>query len=59
MSVSSIGESLVILDKYDKVLMNGITYLDERGKETVEEIISLIPPEELYDITRIPLSHMY
>lgn len=33
--------------------------LDERGKETVEEVTAMISPEELYDITRIPLSHMY
>lgn len=58
-SVSSIGETMAILDEGGKLLMNGIVYLDERGKDTLEEILGLISAEELYDITHVPLSHIY
>ena len=58
-AVSSIGETMAILDKNGTLLMNGIVYLDERGKDTLEEILARISAEELYDITRVPLSHIY
>lgn len=58
-AVSSIGETMVILDENEKILMNGIVYLDERGKDTLQEIEDHISAKELYDITRAPLSHIY
>lgn len=58
-AVSSIGETMVILDEEGSVLTNGIVYLDERGKDTLGEILGLISAEELYKITRAPLSHIY
>ena len=49
MSVSSIGEALVLMDREDRILQNGIIYLDERGPETMEEIRKKI--QEKYRLT--------
>lgn len=54
MSVSSIGEAMVMIDDQDRVIRNGITYLDERGPETVDYICSKISGEEMKKITGLP-----
>jgi xylulokinase len=59
LSVSSIGESLIFLDRNDKPLANGIVYLDTRSEETLSLIKSAINPRELYGITGMPLHQMY
>ena len=58
-SVSSIGEALVILDEKDDVLMNGMTYLDSRGDDTLSDIRSRFDEEELFFRTGVPLNPMY
>lgn len=54
MAVSSIGESMVMLDEQERVIRNGILYLDERGAETVDEICTRISGEEMKRITGLP-----
>ena len=55
LSVSSIGESMVMVDGQDRVLRNGIVYLDERGPETVDLIRSRMGEERMQRITGLPL----
>ena len=59
MSVSSIGETLVLMDEQDRVLCNGIIYLDERGTETMDEIREKISDVQIHRITGIPLNYMF
>ena len=59
LSVSSIGEAAVMTDQEDKPLRNGITYLDQRGKETCDEILNQIDGKHLYRLTGVPLNPMY
>ena len=55
LSVSSIGESVVMVDEQDRVLRNGIVYLDERGPETVDMIREKMGDERIQHITGLPL----
>lgn len=59
MSVSSIGEALVLMDREDRVLQNGIIYLDERGPETMEEIREKISDRQIHRLTGIPMNFIY
>src|SRR5699024_17283 len=54
LSVSSIGEAMVMLDREDRVLHNGITYLDERGPESVDTIRERIGGDRMHRITGLP-----
>lgn len=54
MAVSSIGESMVMLDEQDNVIRNGIIYLDERGPETVDYICKHMNGAEMKRITGLP-----
>lgn len=58
-AVSSIGESLVLLDERDEPLTNGIVYLDNRAAETAQEVRAGFDPEALYGITGVPVNQMY
>lgn len=53
-SVSSIGEALVMVDEKDQVLCNGIMYLDDRGAETVSEVDEKFGLDRIYRITGLP-----
>ena len=63
-SVSSIGEALVMVDESDRILCNGIMYLDERGADTIQQVddkfgihrihrITGLPPRMFYSLNRI------
>lgn len=56
LAVSSIGEAMVMIDKAGNVLRNGITYLDQRGPETVPYIRSVMKDDILLGKTGIPLN---
>jgi len=58
-AVSSIGESLILLDENDEPLTNGIVYLDTRAAGAVEEVRARFDPEALYRITGVPVNQMY
>lgn len=58
-AASSIGESLVLTDKHEKVIRNAITYLDQRGMNTTEEILKKIDEERIYRITGLPMRFFY
>ena len=58
-AVSSIGESMVILDKEDRILYNGIVYLDQRCTDTLALIESQISPQELHHITGVSANQMF
>jgi len=58
-AVSSIGEAMVILDKSENILYNGITYLDQRCQDTLSEIEKKISPHELHKITGVSTNQMF
>jgi xylulokinase len=59
LAVSSIGETLIILDHRDRPLSNGIVYLDNRSAETLPVIAGKIDVRELYGITGMYLHQMF
>lgn len=54
LAVSSIGEAMVMLDDSDRVLHNGIIYLDERGPETVDTVERRIDGKRMHRMTGLP-----
>lgn len=58
-AVSSIGETVVMLDEADRVVRNGITYLDERGAEVCDIIKDKIGRRKIEQITGLPLRFFY
>ncbi len=56
LAVSSIGEAVVMVDKAENVLRNGITYLDQRGPETIPYIRSVMDDDILFRKTGTPLN---
>jgi xylulokinase len=59
LAVSSIGETLVILDETEKTLANGIVYLDTRSEGQMAVIGEKISPRELYRVTGMPFHQMH
>ncbi len=59
LAVSSIGEALVMTDEKDRVLRNGIVYLDSRGAETVSYIRERAGEAYLHGLTGVPVNPMY
>ncbi|MDR2476699.1 MAG: hypothetical protein LBD18_02805 [Treponema sp.] len=59
LAVSSIGESLVMLDRDDKPLAKSIIYLDARGKDILPYIAGKIDARELFAITGMHNHRMY
>lgn len=59
MAISSIGEALVMIDKFDQVLYNGIVYLDQRGEDTCSQICEVMDKKHLYQIAGVPVNPMY
>lgn len=58
-AVSSIGESLILLDENGHPLANAIVYLDNRAAGTVEQVRLRFDPEALFQITGVPVNQMY
>lgn len=58
-AVSSIGESMVILDKKDQILYNGIIYLDQRCQNIPALIEAKISPQEIHHITGVSMNQMF
>lgn len=58
-AVSSIGESMAILDSEDHVLCNGIVYLDQRCVDTLPEIEEKISAHRLHSITGVSVNQMF
>jgi xylulokinase len=59
LACSAIGESLVFLDKEDRILANGIVYLDNRSAGMMARIEEKIPKRALFDITGLPFNQMF
>jgi xylulokinase len=59
LACSSIGESLVILDKEDRILANGIVYLDNRSAAMMTRIEEKIQKRALFDITGLAFHQMF
>lgn len=53
-SVSSIGEAMVLVDESGCVVRNGITCVDERGPETIDWICRRIDGKRMKQITGLP-----
>lgn len=58
-SIASFGESFVLLDEEDHPVANSIFYTDARGTEEIQDILSAIPEEKLFQITGMPVNSMY
>ncbi len=58
-AVGSFGESVVLLDKDDKVIGNSIFYTDSRGNEEIRQVLAGIEQTELQNITGMPVHSMY
>lgn len=58
-AVSSIGESMVILDKNDKPLYNGITYLDQRCTDILPLVTAKMDAKQLHRITGVSANQMF
>ena len=57
--VTSFGETFVLLDENDEILLPSILYNDVRGKEEVPYIASKVPPERLGEITGLMNHEMF
>ena len=58
-AVSSIGETMVLLDKFDRPIVNGIVYLDNRCQSEIADIMTKIGERELFEITLVPMNQMF
>ena len=59
LTIASLGESIVCLDKSGKVLGNSIVTGDDRGKEEVSEIEAMFGKKHIMEVTGLPISEMY
>ena len=58
-AVSSIGETMILLDSSDRPTANGIVYMDKRCQAETEQIAAAIPEKDLYRQTLVPLNQMF
>ncbi|WP_416150130.1 FGGY-family carbohydrate kinase [Salipaludibacillus sp. HK11] len=58
-SVSSLGEAAVFIDKKGEVLANSILYIDNRGAEQLEKLIDAIGEDRIIDKTGLRPHIMY
>lgn len=58
-AVASVGESGVLLDNNDNVVGPALTWYDTRPKQQLENIISAMDIEHIYEITGIPAHSNY
>lgn len=58
-AVSSIGETMAILDCHDNVLYNGIVYLDQRCQNILPKVKERISPFKLHKITGVSVNQMF
>ncbi len=59
LAVSSIGETMVILDKQDLPLMNGITYLDQRCRDIFYDMDKKYDMLKISYVTGMPSNQMF
>lgn len=57
--ITSFGESVVLLDKDDKPLMNSILYTDPRGEEQCKKLVNHFSAEAIARITGLNPHKMY
>lgn len=58
-SITSLGESFILLDYKDQVLSNSMLFADIRGTEEIKDILDKINTQELFDLTGMPINSMY
>ncbi|MDG1645910.1 hypothetical protein DA718_01525 [Klebsiella huaxiensis] len=58
-AVASVGEAGVLLDDNDNVIGPALTWYDTRPKQQLENIISALDIESIYEITGIPAHSNY
>lgn len=59
MAVTSLGESVVCLDKEGRVLANSMLTGDPRGIEEIKEIIETMGAQKIFEITGLPPNELY
>ncbi len=58
-AVASVGESGVLLDKHDNITGPVLTWYDTRPKSQLENILSVLSNEQIYEIAGIPAHSNY
>lgn len=59
LSVASLGESVVCIDKNDRVLVNSMLTGDCRGIKETEELIQHFGAQHIFEITGLPPNELY
>lgn len=59
LSVASLGESVVCIDKKGQVLSDSMVTGDIRGKEQEEELVRKMGAEKIFQITGLPPNELY
>lgn len=59
MAVTSLGESVVCLDKNNKVLTNSMLTGDSRGIPETQEIIDILGADRIFETTGLPPNELY
>ena len=59
MAVTSLGESVVCLDKNNKVLANSMLTGDDRGISETQEIIKILGADRIFETTGLPPNELY
>lgn len=57
--ITTFGETFVMLDKDDKVLLNSMLYTDPRGGDECEELLAALGEEKLVSVSGVEPHQMY
>jgi len=57
--ISSFGESFVLVDEHDHILLHPMLYTDPRGEQEIKDVLDVISQEDLYHITGTIPQSMY
>ena len=58
-AVASVGEAGVLLDEHDHIIGPALTWYDTRPKEQLNNILSVMNVDDIYEITGIPAHSNY
>ena len=59
LAVASLGESIVCLDKNEKILSNSLVTGDSRGIDELKGLLERIDPMDIFSITGLPPNELY
>lgn len=59
LAVASVGEAGVLLDEQDNIIGPALTWYDTRPKQQLDNLLSVLDSERIYEITGIPAHSNY